>query len=102
MGPVSGPFTSLTYYVNNFTVSVTISLLIIFGGLGFPVILDIIKNRKLSKLNIHSKVVLITTVSLIVLGMLFILLLEYNNPNTLGKVRIWRKNTCIVLPIGNN
>lgn len=86
MGPVSGKFSSLTYYVNNFTVSVTISLLIIFGGLGFPVILDIIKNRKLSKLNLHSKIVLITTVSLILVGTVLILILEYNNPKTIGKL----------------
>lgn len=86
MGPVSGKFTSLTYYVNNFTVSVTISLLIIFGGLGFPVILDIIKNRKLSKLNLHSKIVLITTVALILVGMSLILVLEYNNPKTIGRL----------------
>src|SRR5699024_7991335 len=43
MGSVSGPYTSLTSYVNNFTVSATICSLIFLGGLGFPVILDIIK-----------------------------------------------------------
>ena len=40
MGVVSGPFSSLTYYVNNFTITITVSLLIILGGIGFPVILD--------------------------------------------------------------
>ena len=84
MGVVSGPFSSLTYYVNNFTITITISLLIILGGIGFPVILDVIRNKKLSKLTIHSKVVLFSTIVLIAFGMLFILLLEYNNPNTLG------------------
>ena len=64
MGVVSGPFSSLTYYVNNFTITITISLLIILG----------------------SKVVLFSTAVLIVLGMLFILVLEYNNPNTLGQL----------------
>lgn len=86
MGVVSGPFSSLTYYVNNFTITITISLLIILGGIGFPVILDVIRNKKLSKLTIHSKVVLFSTIVLIAFGMLFILLLEYNNPNTLGKL----------------
>ena len=86
MGIVSGPFSSLTYYVNNFTITITISLLIILGGIGFPVILDVIRNKKLSKLTIHSKVVLFSTIVLIAFGMLFILLLEYNNPNTLGKL----------------
>lgn len=86
MGVVSGPFSSLTYYVNNFTMTITISILIILGGIGFPVILDMIKNKKLSKLNLHSKVVLFSTVILIVFGMVFILVLEYNNPKTLGSL----------------
>ena len=86
MGVVSGPFSSLTYYVNNFTITITISLLIILGGIGFPVILDVVRNKKLSKLNIHSKIVLFSTAVLIVFGMLFILVLEYNNPKTLGQL----------------
>ena len=60
--------------------------LIILGGIGFPVIIDIIKNKKISKLSLHSKIVLFSTAVLIVFGMLLILLLEYNNPKTLGKL----------------
>lgn len=91
MGSVSGQFSSITYYVNNFTVTLTISGLIIFGGIGFPVILDIIKHKKLSKLNLHSKIVILTTAILIVTGMVFILLSEFNNPDTLGKLPIGGK-----------
>ena len=58
MGSVSGPFTSLNSYVNNFTVSMTVCALIVLGGLGFPVVLDIVRKRRFSKLNVHSKVVL--------------------------------------------
>lgn len=86
MGSVSGPFSSLTLYVNNFTVTVTISLLIILGGLGFPVILDVIKNKRISRLNLHSKIVLISTVILIVVGMVFMFLVEFDNPDTLGEL----------------
>ncbi|MGL4911974.1 MAG: TrkH family potassium uptake protein [Romboutsia sp.] len=91
MGSVSGPFSSLTSYVNNFTVTITISLLIIFGGLGFPVILDIIKQKKISKLNIHSKLVIFTTAALVIGGMLIILVLDFNNPATLGPLGIGGK-----------
>lgn len=83
MGTTSGEFSSITYYYQNTLFIVTISFLIILGGLGFPVILDIIKVKKFEKLNIHSKLVLISTVSLIAIGMFFILILEYNNPDTL-------------------
>ncbi|MGL5347679.1 MAG: TrkH family potassium uptake protein [Peptostreptococcaceae bacterium] len=88
MGPISGPFSSLTLYVNNFTVTMTISGLIILGGLGFPVILDVIKHKKISRLNLHSKVVLLTTIILIGIGMVFILLVESRNPDTLGGLSI--------------
>ena len=86
MGVISGPFSSLTYYVNNFTITITISLLIILGGIGYPVILDVIKNKKLSKLNLHSKIVIFTTAILILFGMVFIFGLEFNNPKTLGSL----------------
>ena len=86
MGEVSGEFSSLTYYFNNFTVTITVSLLIIFGGLWFPVILDVFKNRKFKKLNTHSKLVLSSSAFLILSAMLFILILEFDNPDTLGKL----------------
>jgi trk system potassium uptake protein len=88
MGTVSGPFTSITRYVNNTTISITISCLIVLGGIGFPVILDVVKNKKLSKLNIHSKVVLVTTASLILIGMIFIFFIEYSNQKTLGNLSL--------------
>lgn len=86
MGSVSGPFSSLTAYVNNFTLTMTISALIILGGIGFPVMLDIIKMRKFSKFNLHSKIALITTAILISIGMVFMFVVEFNNPATLGSL----------------
>ncbi|RDY24180.1 Trk family potassium uptake protein [Romboutsia maritimum] len=88
MGSVTGPFSSVTSYVNNFTITLTISGLIILGGIGFPVILDVIKHKRLSKLNLHSKIVLFTTTMLIVIGTLMILFSEFNNPDTLGKLNL--------------
>ena len=91
MGTISGPFSSLTSYVNNFTVTMTISLLIILGGLGFPVILDIIRSKKMSKLMLHSKVVIVTSTILIVIGAVFVFCVEYNNPDTLGGLSLGGK-----------
>lgn len=88
MGTVSGPFTSITRYVNNTTVSLCIAVLIILGGIGFPVILDVVKNKKISKLNIHSKVVLITTAALVIIGMIFMFFIEYSNTKTLGNLSL--------------
>ncbi|MCW0721994.1 TrkH family potassium uptake protein [Clostridioides difficile] len=84
MGSVSGPFTSLNSYVNNFTVSMTVCALIVLGGLGFPVVLDIVRKRRFSKLNVHSKVVLFLTATLIFVGALFIFLIEFNQKATMA------------------
>ena len=84
MGSVSGPFTSLISYVDNFMIVITISMLIILGGIGFPVMLDVINAKKFSKLNMHSKIVIITSSILIVVGTVFIFIVEFNNKNTLG------------------
>lgn len=86
MGSVSGPFSSLTSYVDNFMIVMTISALIILGGIGFPVILDVIRTKKASRLNMHSKVVIITTAFLIGIGSIFIFIVEFNNPETLGEL----------------
>ena len=58
---------SKRYFVNLIT-----CVLIIFGGLGFLVILDIIKKRSFKKLSMHSKVVITTTVTLLAVGTLLL------------------------------
>ena len=86
MGTTSGEYSSLVSYVSNPMIVITISALIILGGIGFPVILDVINSKKVLRLNMHSKVVLITTAILIVTGTVFIFIIEFNNPNTLGNL----------------
>ena len=86
LGSVTGKFSSATGYVDDIVVNVVISLLIILGGIGFTVIADVWTTRRFDRLSLHSKVVLITTLILIVFGALVIFLLEYNNLNTLGSL----------------
>ena len=78
-----GNFRSLTGYVSDWVVNLVIMGLIIFGGLGFYVLLDICEHRHFSKLTLHSKVVITITLFLIAGGALLIFLFEYNNPKTL-------------------
>ncbi|MGE8206958.1 TrkH family potassium uptake protein [Heyndrickxia sp. NPDC080065] len=78
-----GGFQSLTGYVNDPLVTLVISSLIILGGIGFIVVHDFIEYKTFSKFSLHSKVVLCTTGALVVLGTLFIFLLEFHNPKTL-------------------
>ena len=75
---------SLHRFSNNITVSVTIGLLIILGGIGYPVLLTVffaIKNKIMGKryiIDTQTTIVLFTTVILLLFGFLFIFFNEYN------------------------
>lgn len=73
-------FSSLTRYADDPVVNLTISGLIVVGGIGFFVWSDIYNCRfRFRKLQLHSKVVLTATVSLIVVSMLGFFIMEYNH-----------------------
>lgn len=76
-----GGFKSFTQYVNHLQLNLTITSLIIIGGLGFFVIYDIYQKvtKKKNHLSLHSKAALFITFFLIILGTIIILVLEYNN-----------------------
>ena len=56
--------------------NLTTCILIIFGGLGFLVILDILKQKRFRKLTLHSKVVIVTSLVLLVAGTVILKLTE--------------------------
>lgn len=64
---------------------------VVCGGLGFAVLLDIYQKRKWQKLSINSKLVLVTTGFLILIGSVLIFILEYGNKNTLGDLGLFDK-----------
>jgi len=74
-----GGFRSLTGYASDTVVTLTITSLIILGGLGFSVMNDVWQNRRFGKFSLHSKIVLVTTLFLIVFGTVVILGLEWEN-----------------------
>lgn len=82
---------SVVPYANDIIINLTLSSLIILGGLGFTVYLDISKNRKFEKLQLHTKLVIWLTTILILVGMVIFLLIEYNNPNTIGNLNFTQK-----------
>ncbi|WP_419727640.1 TrkH family potassium uptake protein [Terrisporobacter petrolearius] len=91
MGPISGEYSSLMYFVDNSLINLVICGLIVLGGIGFPVLLDVINNKKYSKLNVHSKIVINTTAILIAIGFLFIFIVEFNNKGSLGGLNMKEK-----------
>ncbi|WP_163183046.1 TrkH family potassium uptake protein [Neobacillus sedimentimangrovi] len=83
---IMGGFKSITGYVGDVTVILTLSSLLIIGGIGYTVIVDLLKKKSLRKLSLHSKLVLLVTLILNVLATILIFVLEYNNPGTLGNL----------------
>ena len=72
-------------------VLLTLSVLIILGGLGFFVWEELIRVRRFKKLSVYSRLVLITTALLLLTGMTGYLILEWNNPATLGSMTVPQK-----------
>lgn len=66
----------------------TISALIILGGLGFGVLVDVIKARRFSRFSLHTKVVLVCTGILLLAGFLLFYVAEISNPKTLGSMPV--------------
>ena len=79
-----GEYRSITGYVGDLTVNGVIASLIVVGGIGFPVVADLWNCRQTRRFSLHTKVVLTTTVLLIVLGSGFIFVAEYGNAKTLS------------------
>ena len=75
---------SLSLYTGDTVVSLSIAVLVVIGGLGFFVWEDIWRNKRFSRLHLHSKMVLTTTAILLVSAFIFFFITERNNPGTLG------------------
>nr|WP_263313945.1 TrkH family potassium uptake protein [Mammaliicoccus sp. Marseille-Q6498] len=70
---------NLMQFTGDFYVNIVVSLLIILGGIGPLVVYDLIVTKHIRRLQLHTKVVLMATIVLIVLGTLFIFILEFNH-----------------------
>lgn len=77
---------SFVPYYNDTFLNIVIMLLVIIGGLGFTVYLDIYHKRQWKNLNLHTKMVLITSAILLIVGTVLFLLIEYNSPVSIGKM----------------
>ena len=74
----------VTAYAGDPVVNLTFVYLILAGGLGFPVLVNLYYYPRVRRLTLQSKLVLIVTGVLFVVGILSVGLLEWTNPRTLG------------------
>ncbi len=94
---------SLISYQDNPLVLCNTMMLIIMGGLGYVVWIDVFRNLRtgirrnyspitiIKHFNEHTKLVLALTLGLILTGAVLVFALEYNNPDTIGEMGIGGK-----------
>ncbi|MFA5214398.1 TrkH family potassium uptake protein [Sulfuricurvum sp.] len=84
---------NLMGYRGDFVINVTIPVLIILGGLGYLVLLELYHYHRgrVLRLSTHTKLVLIMSAILIVLGMAILLSMEWNNPKSFGPMSTYEK-----------
>ena len=83
-----GAYSSLVPYVNNYYVQAVIMFMIMAGGLGFMVWVELAEYRKKRRISLHAKVVLQFSVIFWVGGAVLLALLEWSNPRTMGGLSV--------------
>ena len=78
------PGASLMEFQSAPVVLLTLGALVIIGGLGFLVWEEVVRVRRFRKMSVYTRLVLVTTLALLILGTVGIAALEWNNPATLG------------------
>lgn len=82
---------SLMNYNSNVVVILVASALIIVGGLGFAVWIELYNFRNAKRLSLHSKMVILMTVVLIFGGAVLMFLFEIKNPETIANMNVGDK-----------
>lgn len=75
---------SIVSYSGDIYINMIICGLVIMGGLGFLVYMDIYNSKNFRNLKMHSKVVISVSVFLLIIGTVATLLIEYNNSLSIG------------------
>lgn len=89
LGKFDGEFASLTAHAGDIFVLLPIMLLIIIGGIGFLVMANIAEKRRKRRLSTHTKLVLLVTGILIVVGWIVFAAAEWNR--SLSGLSVWGK-----------
>ena len=85
------PGASLGQFQNDPVVLLTLGALVIVGGLGFLVWEELAERKPFRKCSVYCRLVLATTLVLLLAGWALTCLLEWNNPQTLGGMPVWQK-----------
>lgn len=83
---LTGGYASLVPYQRDWLVLSVIGALILFGGIGYAVVADVVAVRRWSRMALETKVVITTTAALLLIGGAAIGVIEWSNPATLGSL----------------
>ena len=82
---------SLSAFQQDYGFLIPMTVLIILGTLSFSVLLDIFSFRRFNRYTLDTKLVVIVTAAMILLGALVILVVEYGNSATFGPMSVGTK-----------
>ena len=85
------PGQSLIIFNDDPIICLTLMALVTIGGLGFLVWEEMARVRSFKKFSVYTKLVLIMTGGILLIGTVVILILEWNNPGTFGNMPVWQK-----------
>ncbi len=90
------PGSSLIHLNDDPVVLLTLGALVIIGGLGVLVWEDIVKRTPWNKRSVYSRLVILCTAFLLAFGFAATCILEWSNPETIGRMPLGRKllNAC--------
>jgi len=74
----------LSSYSADIYIKLIISTLFIIGGIGFTVLIDLKHKRRFKTLSLHSKIMIIGTITINLIATILFFLLERNNNATIG------------------
>lgn len=75
---------SLSRFASDGFVLAVMGVAIVLGGLGYPVLMEVLRVRPTSRWSVHTYLTLWVSAILVVLGSLVIIVSEWRNPGTLG------------------
>lgn len=82
---------SFMQFSGDLWVNLVLICLIVIGGLGFLVVNEILHKKGKRRLSLHARVVILTSLVLLVVGSIIIFVLEYDNPGTLAGMPLGKK-----------
>ncbi len=68
-----------------------VSVAFVVGGLGFPVIVDLLRRVRPRRWRLHTRITLLATAVLLAVGPVIVLAFEWTNARTLGPMSVWDK-----------